>query len=692
VAQLRLLAEMRTLTEKGGEVAEKDIPALHLFVTDTLSNPFIEDEQLGSMVEAVAKSRRDANKVKRDQQITVVIGNPPYKNKAAGLGGWIENGYGAEHAVALDWWKPPASWGLGVHLHHLKNLYVYFWRWASLKVFGSGWEQATGEKPKDLHGLICFISASGFLNGPGFARMREDLRREASDIWVIDCSPEGHQPDIPTRIFEGVQQPVCIVLAARAAGKDATKPAKLHFATLPEGKRKLKFEALAKLSLSKLKWQDGPPGWREPFLIAAKGAWAEMPPLNSLFAWAGPGVTPHRIWPIAPDVWSLEQRWDKLVREKDLEKKNFLFDVDDDRDVNIIVKPDIHGYPTRKMKILDDQGVVVTPVRYAWRTFDRQWLIPDNRLLSRARPRLWESHSSLQVFLTGVDDVRIGTGPSVSVTGNIVDLHHFHGRGGRVYTLYADAAATTSNIKPTLLAEMSDATGLTITAPDMLAYIAAVMAHPAFTARFAKDLKQPGLRLPLTAGAALFKEAVAIGREVVWLHCYGERFADENVGRPSGPPRMAKGLAPTIPKGGAIPGAPESLPDVMTYDADKRRIHIGKGFIDNVSQAMWDYEVSGKNVLRQWFSYRKRDRSRPRPGNEDRPQSELNKIQPDHWLPEYTSDLMDLLNVLGRLVALEPAQADLLTRICDGPLLSLARLQNAGVVAATDEAAGEDND
>jgi hypothetical protein len=148
---------------------------------------------------------------------------------------------------------------------------------------------------------------------------------------------------------------------------------------------------------------------------------------------------------------------------------------------------------------------------------------------------------------------------------------------------------------------------------------------------------------------------------------------------------MAKGLAPTIPKGGAISGKPEPLPEEMSYDAAKQRLMIGTGFIDNVSPAMWGYEVSGKNVLRQWFSYRKRDRSRPRPGNEDRPQSELNKIQPDHWLPEYTSDLMDLLNVLGRLVALELKQADLLNRICDGTLISLDELRAAGVLPAGDD-------
>jgi hypothetical protein len=204
-----------------------------------------------------------------------------------------------------------------------------------------------------------------------------------------------------------------------------------------------------------------------------------------------------------------------------------------------------------------------------------------------------------------------------------------------------------------------------------MAYIAAVLAHPAFTARFQADLVRPGLRVPITADASLFSEAAKLGREVIWLHCYGERFADPKAGRPSGPPRLPKKESPVIPVGGGISGAPEPLPDTMDYDPAARRLSIGKGFIDNVPQAVWDYEVSGKNVLRQWFSYRKRDRSRPIIGDR-RPPSPLDKIQPDHWLNEYTSDLMNLLHVLGRLVKLEPGQANLLERICAAPLLPAA--------------------
>lgn len=65
-----------------------------------------------------------------------------------------------------------------------------------------------------------------------------------------------------------------------------------------------------------------------------------------------------------------------------------------------------------------------------------------------------------------------------------------------------------------------------------------------------------------------------------------------------------------------------------------------------------------------------------------RPPSALDKIQPDHWLPEYTEDLLNLLHVLDRRIALEPAQASLLDEICAAPLLTEASLTGAGALAS----------
>jgi hypothetical protein len=88
VAQLRLIAELQALMSK------PPLPELRLFITNTLGNPFIEEEKLGQTYEPIAVSRRAANKVKKEERITVVLGNPPYKNQAGGLGEWIERGSG----------------------------------------------------------------------------------------------------------------------------------------------------------------------------------------------------------------------------------------------------------------------------------------------------------------------------------------------------------------------------------------------------------------------------------------------------------------------------------------------------------------------------------------------------------------------------------------------------------------------
>jgi predicted helicase len=178
VAQLRILAEIVELT--GGP---PKTPA-RMFVTNTLGNPSDDEAWIPGILAPLANSRKEANKIKREEPITVVIGNPPYKEKAKGLGGWIENGSENEKQTApLAAWMPPTEWGVGAHAKHLRNLYVYFWRWATWKVYD--------HDPAHNTGIVCFITVAGFLNGPGFQKMRDYLRRTCDDIWVIDCSPEG---------------------------------------------------------------------------------------------------------------------------------------------------------------------------------------------------------------------------------------------------------------------------------------------------------------------------------------------------------------------------------------------------------------------------------------------------------------------------------------------------------------------
>ncbi|MBA4748841.1 MAG: N-6 DNA methylase, partial [Sphingopyxis sp.] len=670
VAQLRLLAEML-------DVGSTATP--QMFVTDTLGDPFADIETGQGIYREISRSRAQANAIKRGQPITVVIGNPPYKERAMGAGSWVESGRFKGGADApLNDWQPPAEWKIGTHAHKLRNLYVYFWRWATWKVF----EQGAGGRDKDspvtekLSGVICYITVAGFLNGPGYQKMRADLRRDCDEIWVIDCSPDGFQPEVATRIFQGVQQPVCIMLALRSNQNDPTKPATLKYRALCKGRRDDKFNDLSKLNLVDGKWVAGAKEWRSPFLPELTGGWADFVPLDSVIGDSGLGTMPGRTWVIAPDEASLERRWAKLTDDepkdahardarKALRALEFHPHPNGDRIINKPTEKGLgphHGplasvqFAVQNRNSSDADSLMkatqalklVKPIRYGYRSFDRQWIIPDNRLINRPSPKRWQTHSEKQIYFSALMSDNPNSGPALSATALIPDLHQYKGSfGGRVFPLWKDAAATEANISPAVLGELTKAFGAPPDPVDVFAYVAGLLAHPAYTKKFAADLVRPGLRVPVTADATLFAEAAALGREVIWLHSFGERF---NEGKPAGPPRVTPN-GPTIPKEGAISARPEDFPDTLDYDASLKRLKIGTGFIDNVSPAVWAYGVSGKNVLRQWFSYRKKNRERPLIGDKRKP-SPLGDIQPDHWLAEYSSELINVLNILTLLVRL----------------------------------------
>lgn len=679
VAQLRLLAEVMDLA---GTAPDKPP---HLFVTDTLGNPYDDGGKMAQIFAPIAESRKAANKIKRDTPVTVILGNPPYKEKAKGKGGWVETGDKSRSIPPLlDIWQPPKELKASAHAKHLRNLYIYFWRWASWKVWDHG--------PGDKTGIVCFITVSGFLNGPGFQQMRAWLRDTCDDIWVIDCSPEGHQPGVSTRIFQGVQQPVCIVLASRSSKAKGASPARVRFRALPKGNRKDKFDALSKIAMHDADWVDSPSGRYAAFLPAATGVWATYPKLEDLFGYSGSGVMPGRTWVIAPDSESLVRRWNRLTGTPPGAEQERLFHPHmrdgkpGDKHSNKTVNAPLAAQEVRLMAVSADSGPCVAPVRYAYRSLDRQWIIPDARLINQSNPTLWDSFSDQQVFITALGRKTQKNGPALTITGAIPDIDHYRGSfGGRVFPLWTDAAATKSNLSPKLPEALSKRYGKPVNAQDVFAYIVGIAANPGYTERFQDDLTTPGLRIPITANAETFSAVADVGRRVIWLHSYGERMADPKNSRPDSAPRAPAGLRPSVPKEGAISSiAP--LPDEIRYDESEKRLYVGNGYIDNVALAVWKYEVDEKQVIQQWFSYRKRDRSKP-PMGDKRPPSPLQEIQPEHWPSEYTTDLLDLLNVLTLLVEAEPEQAALLAQVCGGETITESELMAEGAVGATAGAA-----
>ncbi len=212
----------------------------------------------------------------------------------------------------MDLWAPLPEWGLGAHAKHLKNLYVFFWRWAAWKVFGWAMPRqraSGGSSPRDylLHhrfGLSERARVSANARRPA-----QKLFRHLGDRCLARGATARRQH---TRLFQGVQQEICIVLALRRPDAKAGELARIRYRALPEGHREDKFLALADLTLMGDGWQDGEASLRGPFLPERGVGWGAYPALLDLFDWSTPGVKTHRTWVIAPDAASLSRRWEQL--------------------------------------------------------------------------------------------------------------------------------------------------------------------------------------------------------------------------------------------------------------------------------------------------------------------------------------------------------------------------------------------
>ena len=129
--------------------------------------------------------------------------------------------------------------------------------------------------------------------------------------------------------------------------------------------------------------------------------------------------------------------------------------------------------------------------------------------------------------MTTRTSTKLGRGPSLMVTPYIPDLHHFSDGSKDVIPFYRDSLGTDSNITNGLLATLSEKLEAKITAEDLLAYVYALGGTAAFSERFNVELSEAAgpIRIPVTAEIALFWRAVKLGRDLMWWHTWGERFA-----------------------------------------------------------------------------------------------------------------------------------------------------------------------
>lgn len=654
VAQLRFT---RALTAHGASLP-KEGPGIYL--TNTLESPHTKPPAPPLFHQPIAQEHERALKIKDVEPVLVCLGNPPYgrhaavtKENHATTGGWVRHKDKSDPAPPIleDFLEPARKAGYGKHLKNMYNHYIYFIRWSLWKVF----EHKTASGP----GILSFITASSYLDGDAFVGVREHLRRICDRIDIIDLGGEGRGTRRDENVF-AIQTPVAIFVAWREGKGNRDVPARVRYARI-EGSREEKLSRLDGIvQAGDLEWEKISNDWEARFRPKAKGESTSWPLITDCFPWQNNGVQCKRMWVIGPSEELLRRRWTGILTAED---RAGAMKESGDRKISL-----------PQLDILDE-NVTLPPIqalgknappqplfRYAYRSFDRQVLLVDGRLISRPRRPLWQAHSDRQVYLTGLFSIALGDGPGVVACADIPDLDYFRGSYGAkaVMPLYRDRDCEKSNVLPGLVDLLSETYGTEVTAEDFAGYVYCLLAQAEYTQRFRKELASREVRVPLTRNGGLFSKAAEFGKGLIWLHTYGERMVGK--ARPKG--QIPKGKAKCLK---AVPDSEEKYPNEFGYDEPRQRLNVGEGCFGPVSGEVFEFEVSGLKVVKSWLGYRMRERK-------GRKSSPLDDIRPTTWTHDFTRELLELLWVLEKTVEGYPKQKDLLEKVLGGELFSAKEL------------------
>ena len=678
VAHLRLTQALEGAMNGNRQPADPELTLgkrLKIFLADTLASPTSAPPGGFDLThKALTDEHEAARRVKNEGDILVCLGNPPYDRERraedgtkANKGGWVrfgDRGQGKldmatgevvdqvkERPIFEDFLAPARKAGKGLNVQVIFNDYVYFWRWALWRLF----EKQNGDA------VVSFITASSYLTGSGFSGMREVMRRTFDELWVLDLGGDNLGARKTPNVF-AIQTPVVIAMGYRSGAPDPQKPAKVHYAKIDAVSRSAKLDLLEQIgTLASVDWRDAESDWQAPLLPKGSGKYFDWPKLTDLFPYHTAGAVFYRSWPIGETKEVLGERWRKLVAAKP-EERIALFKQSRDRKVSHKLRdPDLPGYATPSVRDAAPDAAEPGVIRYGFRALDRQFAYYDFRLGDYLRPSLWRMQGPKQMFLIAPDSLVPGLGPLVTCSADLPDQHFFRGSfGGKdVIPLYRDAKGTVPNVTAGLLGTLENSLGIAPDAEDLAAYAYALLSSPAFVEQYWNELETPGPRLPLTKDKDVFADAASLGRELIWLHTYAQRF-------------RASERGDEVPKGGAttvkgVSSDPATYPEQFSYDEKARQIVVGDGRFGPVPSAVWAYEISGLKVVQSWLGYRMKKRA-------GRKSSPLDDIRPNRWTPRLSDELLELLWVLEATVAMRPKLKAVLDRAIASPCFTSAEL------------------
>ncbi|RNI28161.1 DNA methyltransferase [Rufibacter immobilis] len=585
--------------------------------------------QLSLFASWLSDETMQANAVKRETPVMVVLGNPPYSGESQNKGKWIMD-------LMEDYKKEPG----GKEKLKEKNSkfinddYVKFLR------FGQHFIEQNGE------GILAFINPHGFLDNPTFRGMRWNLLKTYDKIYTLDLHGNSKKketaPDgsADVNVFD-IQQGVSINLFVKTGKKKQGELGRVfHFSLF--GKREMKYDFLNDNSLKSLNFSEiessSPEYLFTPLNIADKNLEGSFG-LTDLFKENSLGVLSKN------DSITID------FHKKDLEDR-----INDFRNLPVSELKNKYGLKSdsrdwvldKAIKDLQTNNSEKNFKSIVYRPFDNRWTYftgspkgffaySQNRIMKNLR------QGDNYAIITGRQGQAVGLMEwnLVFITNSISDQNIYYRGGGTVLPLYLYPetnqqqldglqSARTPNLDPKTVQKIAEGLGLTFVpekegegetcfaqspevraefrqtfAPlDLLDYIYAVLHSPGYRARYKEFLKIDFPRVPYPQDTDQFWQLVALGQELRQLHLLEHPAVQKPITQyPIGGDNVVTKIRfeenyEVLGKGGAV--------SMVTPVYPMGRVYINETqFFQQVPLTAWEFYIGGYQPAQKWLKDRK---------------------------------------------------------------------------------------
>ena len=599
--------KMSFLLEELGYQIQKD-ERFKLYLTNTLEMEELAQTELPGMV-SLSQESHLAGKIKKEQPILVILGNPPYSGHSANQGKWIDDllkkGYTHKNGIKNNGYYHVDGKPLGEkNPKWLQDDYVKFIRFAQWKIDQAG------------EGILGFITNHSYLDNPTFRGMRQSLMESFDELFVLDLHgnvlkkercPDGSKDE---NVFD-IRQGTGIAIFVKTKGEK--QKSKVYHSDI-WGKREEKLDWLLNNDIKTTRWNELSPKSEFYFYIPRDErlfqTYNKFPQITDIFPLYGVGMTTAR------DQFVIDSDKRALLNRIRLFKNSKYSDEDLHRFFQIKKKK---GWDIRKawnsLQLIPDSELAeyILPVLY--RPFDIQWIFYHDAVVWRTVKKVMQHmmqnnlglivprqvakdfrHVFCSKYMTNFNSLdvagRFGSGylfPLYLYPDNNPNTNTSKSSAGTLMMVF-DGSETyrtkKANINRSFFETLINIYNKIPLSEDIFFYIYAVLYSNTFRTRYAEFLKIDFPRVPFTKNYQVFKKLGEFGKRLVDLHLLQSAEID---------PPIAK-----------FQGKGNNKIEIVKYIQKENTIQINPTqYFENVEKNTWEYQIGGYQVCHKWLKDRK---------------------------------------------------------------------------------------